>query len=138
MPTVASQVFIARRYLARGFLDTAMHLLLRHPEAASRADWDRLVEGLLERQRIADVVRVCAIGGIPLPRARLLALGDARLEARDVKGAKLLYELAEADAARWERFIDVLTASPALERLAIEVAERHLLPRALQEPGLGT
>lgn len=135
MPTAASQIFLARRYLARGFLDTAMQLLARHPEAASRSDWERLVDRLLERQRIADVVRACALGGIPLPRARLLALGDARLEARDVQGAKLLYELAEADAPRWERFIDVLTASPALERLAVTVAERHLVARALDPAG---
>ena len=127
MPTATSQLLIARRYLARGFLDTAMHLLVRNAEAASPADWQRLVDRLMERQRIADVVRVCAIGGIPLPRERLLALGDARLQGRDVKGAKLLYELAEADPPRWERFIDVLTVSPDLERLAVEIADRHLV-----------
>ena len=126
-PTPSSQLLIARRYLARGFLDTAMHLFVRNAGAVRPADWERLVDRLMERQRIADAVRVCALGGIPLPRERLLALGDTRLQGRDVKGAKLLYELGEADLPRWERFIDVLTSSPDLQRLAVEIADRYLV-----------
>ncbi len=104
-----------------------MHLFVRNAGTVQPADWERLVDRLMERQRIADAVRVCAIGGIPLPRERLLALGDTRLQGRDVKGAKLLYELGEADLPRWERFIDVLTSSPDLQRLAVEIADRYLV-----------
>lgn len=127
MATTASHLLIARRYLERGFLDTAMDLLVRNASVAEADDWLRLSEALLERQRIADVVRVCEMGGVPLPRERLLALGDARLQGRDLDGAKLLYETADADLGRWERFLDVVTACPSRQRLAIAVAERHIV-----------
>jgi hypothetical protein len=129
-PRTASQVLIARRYLERGFLDTAMRLFLRNTAAVEPGDWALLVERLMERGRIVDVVQICAIGGVALPREQLLAIGDARLRARDLDGAKLLYEIADAETARWERFVDVLTTLPGQERLAVQLAERHLVPLA--------
>jgi len=124
--TTPSEVLVARRYLERGFLDTAMELFVRHAPTVDRSDWLRLADGLMDRLRIADVVRICALGEIPLPRERILALGDARLRRRDLDGAKALYELADADVARWQRFVDVLTAMPGRARLAISIAERYL------------
>jgi hypothetical protein len=125
--STASHLLVARRYLSRGFLDSAMELLVRHAASVGQSDWLALAEALMDRQRIADVVRVCELGAIPLPRERFLALGDARLRRRDLDGAKLLYELADADTARWDRFVDVLAGIPGRERLAIEIAERHLV-----------
>jgi hypothetical protein len=124
--TTPSEVLVARRYLDRGFLDTAMDLLVRHAPTVDRHDWLRLADALMDRLRIADVVRICALGDIPLPRERILSLGDARLRRRDLDGAKALYELADADVARWQRLVDVLTAMPGRARLAISIAERHL------------
>lgn len=129
-PRTASQVLIARRYLERGFLDTAMRLMVRNAADVETRDWTLLVERLMERGRIVDVVQVCALGGVELPREQLLAIGDARLRARDFDGAKLLFEIAEADTARWERFVDVLTSLPGQERLAVQLAERHLVSMA--------
>lgn len=129
-PRTASQVLIARRYLERGFLDTAMRLMVRNAADVETRDWTLLVERLMERGRIVDVVQVCALGGVELPREQLLAIGDARLRARDFDGAKLLFEIAEADTARWERFVDVLTSLPGQERLAVQLAERHLVSLA--------
>lgn len=129
-PSTASQVLIARRYLERGFLDTAMRLFVRNAAAVESADWALLVERLMERGRIVEVVQICALGGVELPREQLLTIGDARLRARDLDGAKLLYELADAETARWEHFVDVLTTLPGQERLAVQLAERHLVSLA--------
>lgn len=131
MSVNASQVLVARRYLERGFLDTAMRLFTRNAALVAAEDWSRLVDALMDRQRIADVVRACQLGGIPLPAERLLALGDACLRRRDVDGAKRLYELAKASGDRWSRLVDVLTAVPERERLALAMADRHLVG---QEP----
>ncbi|MCW5890010.1 MAG: hypothetical protein KIT14_05600 [bacterium] len=129
-PRTASQVLIARRYLERGFLDTAMRLMVRNAASVEAGDWAFLVERLMERGRIVDVVQVCALGGVELPREQLLAIGDTRLRARDFDGAKLLYEIADADTPRWEHFVDVLTSLPGQERLALQLAERHLVSLA--------
>lgn len=129
-PRTASQVLIARRYLERGFLDTAMRLFVRNAADVASADWALLVERLMERGRIVDVVQVCALGGVDLPREQLLTIGDGRLKARDLDGAKLLYEIADAETARWEHFVDVLTTLPGQERLAVKLAERHLVSLA--------
>ena len=126
MPTKSSEVLVGRRYLERGFLDAAMRLYVRNADAVDPADWTRLAERLMERSRIPDVVRVCELGGVPLPRERMLGLADEHLRRKDVDTAIRLYELGGADRERWVRLVDVLTGLPDRERLAIEVTERHL------------
>ena len=134
MPASESEVLVGRRYLERGFLDAAMKLFVRNAELVPAADWSRLAERLLGRNRIADVVRVCELGSVPLPRETMLAAGDASLKRKDVDGAMRLYELANADRDRWMRLLDVLTALPDRERLAVEVVERHLHSEPEPEP----
>jgi len=131
MPASESEVLVGRRYLERGFLDAAMRLFVRNAELVMAADWASLAERLLERNRIPDAVRVCELGGVPLPRERMLVAADASLRRKDVDGAMRLYELAGADRERWGKLVDVLTALPDRERQAIEIVERHLGP----EPG---
>jgi hypothetical protein len=126
MTTKSSEVLVGRRYLERGFLDAAMRLYVRNADVVDPADWVRLAERLMERSRIPDVVRVCELGGVPLPRERMLALADEHLRRKDVDTAIRLYELGDADRERWARLVDVLTGLPDRERLAIEVTERHL------------
>jgi len=128
MPASESEVLVGRRYLERGFLDATMRLFIRNAELVAPADWSRLGERLLERNRVADVVRICELGSVPLPRERMLATGDACLRRKDVDGTIRLYELAGADRERWTQLVDVLTALPDRERQAIEVTERHLTP----------
>lgn len=125
-----STVLIARRYLEQGFLDVAMRLFVRSGAQVEKRDWNRLVHLLMDRHRIADAVRVCEIGGVPLPCARLLALGDEHLRRNDFDGAIHLYELGDADQERWARVIDLLTARPDQERRAIALAERYLVGEA--------
>jgi hypothetical protein len=134
MPTKSSEVLVGRRYLERGFLDAAMKLFIRNAPVVDPADWTRLAERLMERSRIPDVVTVCELGGVPLPRERMLALADEHLRRKDVDTAIRLYELAGADRDRWVRLVDVLTGLPDRERLAIEVTERHLEPEAPTKP----
>jgi hypothetical protein len=86
MPASESEVLVGRRYLERGFLDAAMRLFVRNAELVTPADWTRLADRLLERNRIPDVVRVCELGEVPLPRERMLATGDACLKRKDVDG----------------------------------------------------
>jgi hypothetical protein len=126
MPIKSSEVLVGRRYLERGFLDAAMRLYVRNADVVDPADWTRLAERLMERSRIPDVVRVCELGGVPLPRERMLGLADEHLRRKDVDTAIRLYELGGADRERWVRLVDVLTGLPDRERLAIEVTERHL------------
>jgi len=128
MPTKSSEVLVGRRYLERGFLDAAMRLFVRNAPAVEPTDWTLLAERLMERSRIPDVVRVCEIGGVPLPRERILGIADEHLRRRDVDTTIRLYEIAGAEHARWVRLVDVLTGLPDRERLAIEVTERHLQP----------
>jgi len=78
----------------------------------------------VELYKIIRPVRVCEIGGVPLPCAQLLALGDGRLGWKDVEGAIRLYELGDADRERGARVIDLPTARPDQERRAIALAER--------------
>lgn len=134
MPTKSSEVLVGRRYLERGFLDAAMKLFVRNADAVEPADWTRLAERLMERSRIPDVVSICEVGRVPLPRERMLARGDDHLRRKDVDTAIRLYELAGADRERWVRLVDVLTGLPDRERLAIEVTERHLQPEPPPPP----
>lgn len=117
---------MGRRYLERGFLDAAMKLFLRNPSDVEPADWTRLAERLLERNRMPDVVRVCEEGGVPLPRERMLAVGDANLERKNVDEAIRYFEMAGADRDRWARVVDALASLPDREQQAIGIAERHL------------
>jgi hypothetical protein len=126
MPGSKSEVLVGRRYLERGFLDAALRLLVRNAEHVTREDWVLLAERLMDRNRVTDVVAICEMGGVPLPRQRLLELGDSHLKRRAVDSAILLYELAEADQDRWLRTLDVLVALPERQRQAISVVERHL------------
>ena len=126
MPASESEVLVGRRYLERSFLDAAMRLFVRNAELVTAADWTQLAERLLERHRIPDAVRVCELGGVPLPRERMLAAADACLKRKDVDGAMRLYELAGADRERWTKLVDVLTALPDRERQAVEIVDRHL------------
>src|SRR5262249_36750691 len=133
MPASESEVLVGRRYLERGFLDASMKLFVRNAELVVSADWSRLAERLMERNRIPDVVRICALGGVPLPGEEMLAAGDAFLRRKDVDGAIRLFELAEADRERWTRLVDVMTALPDRARQAVEIVERHLAPEPQAE-----
>jgi hypothetical protein len=133
MPASESEVLVGRRYLERGFLDAAMRLLVRNAELVSAADWTRLADRLMERNRIPDVVRICELGSVPLPRERMLASGDALLRRKDVDGAIRLYELADADRERWTHLLDVVTALPDRARQAVEIVERHLAPESVSD-----
>ena len=131
MSTKSSEVLVGRGYLERGFLDAAMRLFVRNAPVVEPDDWTRLAERLMERSRIPDVVRVCEVGGVPLPRERMLGIADDHLRRKDVDTAIRLYELAGADRDRWAHLVDVLTGLPDRERLAIEVTERHLYPEGI-------
>ena len=138
MPASESEVLVGRRYLDRGFLDAAMKLFIRNADRVTSADWTQLGDRLMERGRILDVVRVCELGGVPLPRERMLELGDLYLRRKHIDDTIRLYELAEADRDRWARLLDVLTVSPDRERQAVEVVERHLRPEPAREPWSAT
>lgn len=126
MPGSKSEVLVGRRYLERGFLDAALKLLVRNAEQVAREDWVLLAERLMDRNRVSDVVTICELGSVPLPRQRLLELGDSYLQRRAVDSAIRLFELAEADQDRWLRTLDVLTGLPERQRQAISIVERHL------------
>jgi hypothetical protein len=126
MPGSKSEVLVGRRYLERGFVDAGLKLLVRNAEHVSREDWTLLVDLLMDRSRVSDVVEICELGAVPLPRHRLLELGDAFLKRRSVDSAIRLYELAEADQDRWLRTLDVLTGLPERQRQAVSIVERHL------------
>jgi len=122
-----SEVEVARRYLARGFLDTAMRIFERNVPHVSANDWTLLVGRLVEAGRVSDAVRVCQTAGQPLPRKELLALGDGHLRRRNVDGAICCYELGEADRQRWAEIVDVLTRFPGGELRATTLAKRYLV-----------
>jgi hypothetical protein len=126
MPASQTDVLVGRRYLDRGFLDAAMKIFIRNASLVSPKDWTVLSERLLERQRMADVVRVCEVGGVPLPQQKMLEQGDLHLRRKDFAAAIRLYEMADADRERWTRIVDLLTAVPERGRQVLEIAERHL------------
>jgi hypothetical protein len=143
MPASESEVLVGRRYLERGFLDAAMRLFVRNAALVTAADWTNLADRLLERNRVADAVRVCELGSVPLPRERLLNVADGCLRRKDVDGAIRLYELVGADQERWAKLVYVMTSLPDRERQAIEIAERHLAaappvehPQPIRDPRL--
>lgn len=122
-----SEVLVGRRYLDHGFIDEAMRLFCRNVSRVPAGDWTRLADELMARNRVGEVVRVCTLGGVPLPREQLLARGDDHLRRKDVDEAIYFYELADADRARWSRMVDVLTSLPEREFRAIDIANRYLV-----------
>ena len=126
MPASRSEVLVGRRYLERGFLDAAMKLFVRNIADVTAADWSALVDRLMERNRVADVVSICGLASIPLPHERMLELGDRALKRRDVDAALRFFELGRADRERWAMMLDVLTTYPDRERQAVEVVARYL------------
>ena len=126
MPASQTDVLVGRRYLDRGFLDAAMKIFVRNAPLVNARDWADLADRLLDRQRMADVVRVCEVGGVPLPQQKMLELGDGHLRRKDFDAAIRLYEMADADRDRWTHIVDLLTAVPERERQVLGIAERHL------------
>ena len=124
--TRRTDVRVARMYLERGFLDAAIRLFARNPGGVEVDDWQRLVDRLMERGRIADAVTVCETGGCPLPREKFLAMGDEQLRRKDFDGAIHFYELGEADRERWATVVDQLAALPGRELRTLAIAERYL------------
>ena len=133
-----AEVFLARRYLAKGFLDDALRIFMQHADTVPAEDWTALRDRLLERGRVADVVTVCRVGKIPIPREELLQLGDQYLARADVDRAIDLYESIEADQARWEQVVDRLIEMPDRFQQARSIAARHLggRPRESERPRL--
>lgn len=133
-----AEVFLGRRYLAKGFVDDAMRIFMQHADTVGPDDWTALRDRLLERGRIADVLTVCGVGKIPIPREELLELGDQYLARADVDRAIDLYEQIEADQPRWERVVDRLIEMPDRFQQARSIAARHLSgrPRESERPRL--
>ena len=125
------RVKVGRRYLDNGFIDVAMKLFVANATMVEKRDWKLLVERLMERRRIADVVRICELGKVSLPRTEILAIGDGRLRLNDLEGAICLYEIADADRERWSAVVDRLTARPEHARRAVSITQRWL---AEEEP----
>ena len=138
MTNADAEVFLGRRYLAKGFLDDAVRIFMQHADTVGPDDWTALRDRLLERGRIADVIAICKAGKIPIPREELLDLGDQYLARADVDRAIDLYELIEADQARWERVVDRLIEMPDRFQQARSIATRHLSgrPRESERPRL--
>lgn len=130
-----AEIMVGRRYLERGFLDTALNMFSKHVGRVDRKDWEELVGRLMAENRVVDVLKVCDLCGLPLPRLQFLELGDKHLKRRDIEGAIRLYELATAERDRWEKVVDALTAIPEQKRRAIMVAERHLVNEAPASSG---
>jgi hypothetical protein len=129
-----SELVVARRYLAHGFLDTAMRIFGRNARQVSADEWTLLVSRLLEGGRIAEAVDVCQKADLPLPRRELLALGDCHLRRRNLDAAIHYYDLADADHQRWVQLVSVLTCFPGRELRARAVAERYLVARERSAP----
>jgi hypothetical protein len=121
-----AEVFLGRRYLTKGFLDDALRLFMHHADHVAAEDWVVLRDRLFERGRIGDAVNVSRVGKVPLPVEELLSLGDQYLERLDVDRAIDLYEMAEADAARWERIVDRLVEMPDREHQARSIIAKYL------------
>ena len=123
-----AEVLVGRRYLLKGFLDDALRQFAQHAEHVPAEDWTALRDRLLERGRIADVVTVCRLGNVPVPRDQILSVGDQYLARADLDRAIDLFELVGADHARWERVVDRLIELPDRARQARIIAAKHLAP----------
>jgi hypothetical protein len=127
MPSKQADVLVGRRYLTRGYLDQALELFTRNADIVASADWSVLRDKLLDRGRIQDMVRVCELGHVPIPSEQLIVRGDKALKTKDIDLAIDLFELAGADAARWEQVVDVLIEMPDRKRQAVTIADRYLI-----------
>lgn len=127
MPSKQADILVGRRYLAKGYLDQALELFTRNADAVGHDDWTSLRDKLLDRGRIQDMVRVCDLGHVPLPREQLLVRADKALVTKDIDLVIDLFELAEADRARWEKVVDVLIEMPERKRQAVAIADRYLV-----------
>jgi hypothetical protein len=127
MPSKQADILVGRRYLAKGYLDEGLELFTRNADAVGVQDWTALRDKLLERGRIQDMVRVCNLGHVPIPREQILARGDKALITKDVDVVIDLYELAGADRARWEKVVDALIEMPERKRQAVAIADRYLV-----------
>ncbi|MBP1688226.1 MAG: hypothetical protein H6Q33_4369 [Deltaproteobacteria bacterium] len=135
MTRADAEVFLGRRYLAKGFVEDAMRVFLQHPDSVATEDWQRLRDGLLERGRITDAVSVCRLGKIPVPQQQLLELGDEYLRRGEIDRAIDIYDLVEADRDRWERVVDRLIEYPDRQQQARSIATRYLdNPRPQEAP----
>ena len=131
----AAEILVGRRYLAKGFVDDALRVFVQHAEGVAADDWTTLRDRLLERGRLTDVVDVCRIGNVPLPREEILSIGDHYLRRAEMDRAIDVYEMAGADQARWERVVDRLIERPDRVRQARSIAAKHLNP-APEKPRL--
>lgn len=127
MPSKQADILVGRRYLAKGYLDQALELFTRNADHASEQDWTSLRDKLLERGRIQDMVRVCDLGHVPMPREQLLVRADKALVTKDIDLVIDLFELAGADRPRWEKVVDVLIEMPERKRQAVSIADRYLV-----------
>ena len=127
MPSKQADVLVGRRYLAKGYLDQALEFFTRNADSVGDPDWVSLRDKLLERGRIQDMVRVCDLGHVPMPREQLLNRADKALLTKDIDLVIDLFELAEADRPRWEKVVDVLIEMPERKRQAVSIADRYLV-----------
>ena len=123
-----AEVLVGKRSLAKGFLDDALRVFAQQAAGIAPEDWATLRDRLLERGRISDVVEVCRLGNVPLPREEILSIGDHYLARADMDRAIDMYELVGADQARWERVVDRLIERPERMRQARSIAAKHLNP----------
>lgn len=126
MTRADAELFLGRRYLAKGFLDDALRVFMQQRELVGADDWTALRDHLLERGRVGDAVNVCRAGNIDIPQQELLELGDQYLTRGDIDRAIDIYEMLEADQARWEQVVDRLIEYPDRHQQARSIATRHL------------
>ncbi len=140
MTNTDAEMFLGRRLLANGFFDDALRVFMQHADTVPPEDWILLRDRLMERGRIADVIGVCRTGNIPIPREELLEIGDQYLARADVDHAIDLYEVIDADQARWERVVDRLIERPGRFQQARAITARHLSgktrPHEIERPRL--
>ncbi len=127
MPSKKADILIAKRSLAKGYVDQALDAFSRNPEAVEATDWEQLRDALLARGRMREMVRVCGLGSVAIPREEILARADHALVMKHIDQVLDLYELAGADRARWEKAVDVLIDMPDRRRQAVSIADRHLV-----------
>jgi len=134
MPSKKADILIAKRSLAKGYVDQALDAFSRNADAVEANDWEQLRDALLERGRVREMVRVCGLGAVAIPRDELLARADHALVMKNIDQVIDLYELAGADRARWEKAVDVLIDMPDRRRQAVSIADRHLVEGAHPPP----
>lgn len=129
-----AEIFLGRRYLAKGFLDDALRAFMQHAQTVPAEDWIALRDRLIDRGRIADAVNVCHTGNVPVPREELLSIGDQYLARADIDRAIDIYNLIEADAERWERVVDRLIELPDRQHQARSITAKYLGGSTSAEP----